>query len=756
MAKKEISLSVDIEELEKQLTEKRDEEPSAKPFTVRSTVFSLGKDPRVGTKQQISSPSFYLIEILKDRMDNPYLFLHWRVPRSEIDAGRIVGFNVYRRRMREEDALRKPLSFNRNAFDKLARGNKKTGKFSADRKAIYNIKRGSIPIEVLNPNLAQIKKAEESRLFGKDIPLDSPTYSQGDFDRFLSRRKFEKIAYVDYTEFIKQEKNKFLYVVDRNFAELSYKDKKVGLEETFEYYIESVSKELDDPPRSEIISVTIEDTQFVNAPSRVIAKQINENEIQLSIGIDPKEKAEKVLVYRRSEDEISFDKIIETNNVADTINIIDGDVRYNKSYVYRVFLKNIHGNLSEPKEISVFSSVQKVTPQSRSNNLKIPIISAVQDQNSDFVRITISPNDPNIAYYEIKRRDLSIYEKKFAVPSQTETNYGGSGWAVDKFFVESSRENLSSDTNTSPLKTKTTFKEIIFVDDLVYKGHIYQYRTRGYDLFGNPSSYAFATVRATGKKSLRTPINIRSEVLRGFPFRVKISWDDDNVIAFDDPQKLFDGESELEKKPNNVLYKVQRRKLGEVFYETFPTTANNFIIDEVSAIDAVNFEGKKINDTYARQDNVSSRDEKLKLKDDIRRAFKLPNFLKENDIYFYRIIALSKGGEESNASEEFQISTLPDLSDPIDFAAEANNTKVRPVTVKLSWITEDTKSRPDRWVIEKKFDTDNDSFSVIGTSYLVEEFFDRNVELGNTYIYRIKAFDVIGRESAYFETRLTL
>jgi hypothetical protein len=245
-------------------------------------------------------------------------------------------------------------------------------------------------------------------------------------------------------------------------------------------------------------------------------------------------------------------------------------------------------------------------------------------------------------------------------------------------------------------------------------------------------------------------------VLRGFPFRVKISWDDDNVIAFDDPQKLFDGESELEKKPNNVLYKVQRRKLGEVFYETFPTTANNFIIDEVSAIDAVNFEGKKINDTYARQDNVSSRDEKLKLKDDIRRAFKLPNFLKENDIYFYRIIALSKGGEESNASEEFQISTLPDLSDPIDFAAEANNTKVRPVTVKLSWITEDTKSRPDRWVIEKKFDTDNDSFSVIGTSYLVEEFFDRNVELGNTYIYRIKAFDVIGRESAYFETRLTL
>jgi len=756
---KEVSVSVDLEELERQLQEKREEEDfsETKSFNTRSTVFTLGSDPRLTTKRQIAAPDFYLVEILKDRLDNPYLQLNWRVDRVDVDSGGIVGFNIYRRRLSDidESSFKGTLPFSVAAFDRLSVGNKRYGKFSFDRKALYNIKRGSIPLEILNSNLSTLRNVEALKLFSSP---DEEISLEDSFQRFFARIQFEKVAYVDYTAFVAEERKKFLFVQDRNVVSLSYKDKKVGYSETFEYYIECITKNLGENPRSDTVTVTTEDNDAVRPPSSLKLKQLNEREIQLVISIDPREKIAQVIVYRRSDDEISFDKLITVANTNNCINVIDGSVQYTKSYIYRVFLQNIHGLLSEPKEIKVFSTTQKVTPQSRSVNLKIPIISAVQDQNSDYVRITISPNDPLISFYELQRRDLSIYEKRFAVPSPLETNYGAPGWPANTFFVQKERQPIiqTSKEKTSALKTKMTFKEIVFVDDTISKDHIYQYRTRGYDLFGNPSSYAFSTVRTTGKKSLRTPVNIKAETLRGFPFRLKLLWDDDNLSTLRTTEELFSGSSSVDKVENKILYKVQRRKIGETTYESFPATANKFIIDEVSSVDAVTFEGKLIDDTYVRLPNASQDDENLKIKDNIRRAFKLPNFLKENDIYFYRITAISKDGEESNASSEFQISTLADLSDPIDFRATVLNSKVSPVMVQLTWELDTLKSVPDYWTIERKIDSKNDSFSTIGKAYLESQFFDRNLKLGNTYLYRIKAFDVVGRESGYFEARLTL
>lgn len=760
--RKDVSFSLNVKKLESQIAEKINVENNKEDIEpkVRSAIFSLGKDPRVGAKFPVSAPDLYLLEILKDRMDNPYIQLNWRIQRSDVDSGKIVGFNIFRRKLSEgkDISFRGILNYNTRAVDRLAVGNKKFGRFSSERKSIYNIKRGSIPLQILNPNLASIQKNEGVNLFAKDISEDSTSYSQSDFERFFSNRKFEKLVYIDYTKFSAEEKNRFLVVKDRNFIEISHKDKSVGFSETFEYYIEVVTKQLGEAPRSNSIIVTVEDTDGVNPPSKMFAKQVNENEIQISVSANPADKIAKFIFYRKSDDEIAFDRLIEVNNTADTVIIGDGGINYSKSYTYRVFLQNIHGALSEPGEITVFSSVQKITPQSRSNNLKIPIINAVQDQNSDFAKITIYPNDPNISFYELQRRDMTLYEKKFTVPSKLENNYGGTGWPASTFFVERARVPLSQESNstTSELKTKTTTKEIVFVDNTVSPGHIYQYRTRGYDLFGNPSSYAFSTVKISGKKSIRTPFNIRAEILRGFPFRVKILWDDDNFASSVSEKELFEGESTVDKKSSKTLYKVQRRKLGEMTYESFPATANKFIIDEVSTPDAVNFEGKLIEDSYERISNSDPIDENMRIKDEIRRAFKLPNFLKENDIYFYRIIAISDIGEESNASEEFQISSLADISNPLNFSAEVINAQVRPITVKLSWDNDFEKSRPDYWVIEKKFDGGNDSFSVIGKAYLENQLFDRNVEIGNTYVYRIKAFDVIGRETAYFETRITL
>ena len=78
------------------------------------------------------------------------------------------------------------------------------------------------------------------------------------------------------------------------------------------------------------------------------------------------------------------------------------------------------------------------------------------------------------------------------------------------------------------------------------------------------------------------------------------------------------------------------------------------------------------------------------------------------------------------------------------------------LVAELAWKTDEIKSRPDRWTIERKVDVDTDSFSLIGVSYINEEFFDRNIEFNTSYIYRIKSLDIIGRESKYFEVGLTV
>jgi len=99
---------------------------------------------------------------------------------------------------------------------------------------------------------------------------------------------------------------------------------------------------------------------------------------------------------------------------------------------------------------------------------------------------------------------------------------------------------------------------------------------------------------------------------------------------------------------------------------------------------------------------------------------------------------------------------LPEISEPVNLKAEILNKKIKPTSVRLSWTIDKEKAAPDHWTIERKFDVDNDTFEVIGKSYIEPQFFDRDVEIGNSYIYRIKSIDTLGRESDFFEARLNV
>jgi hypothetical protein len=232
--------------------------------------------------------------------------------------------------------------------------------------------------------------------------------------------------------------------------------------------------------------------------------------------------------------------VASIENVNDCINLVDGTVQYTKTYTYRIFAENIYGVLSPPSEITITSSVQKVTPQSRSNNLKVPILSVVQDQNSNYIKITIHSNDPLVSFYVLERRDLTTHERNFSVPSR-DSNYGGIGWESNTFFVNKRRNIFDQEISTSKdlLNKRISNTEIVFFDDTVAVDHIYQYRIYGSDLFGNISPHALSMIKSTGKKTLRTPINLRSEVVRPNPFRIKLSWEDDNMVGLYTIDELY-------------------------------------------------------------------------------------------------------------------------------------------------------------------------------------------------------------------------
>ncbi len=769
---KEVGLSIDYLKLYNDLNKKSEEQAEEKSIVARSTIFSLGSDPRVGTRYKASAPTITRLEVRPDNAKNPYVRIHWNVNRSDIDSGGVVGFAIFRRKLTEVEriSLGGVVSFNTFAFDRISRKNKKTGTFSEERKALYNIRRGATPASVLNINLDTLKNKADARILDPNVLPDELNPDPAEFERFLADKDFEKIGYIDYTFQLANEKAKFeggillkgredvrfdsggtsVQVNNRDFATLFFDDSKVGFQEGFEYYVASVTKEIGDPLLSNFVKVLVENTAEISGPLSLIAKQVNETSIQLSVTCEPNDNVSDVLIYRRADDEISFRELARIDNITDFVSYTDTDTVYAKTYTYRVFLFNIHNVLSQPKEITVFSSAHRVLAAPRSNNLKIPIITATQDQNSDAIRIQIFPNDPNILFYELKRRDSTINERSFRSPSKLETNYGKTtGWENNKFFVEKKHEAINTE------RTKITFNEIVFLDSLVYKDHIYQYQVRGYDIYGNPTSYALSTVRAEGKKSLRAPINFRSKVIRGFPLRIKLTWDDDNVVShLTSPESVFSETVETESV--KIAYILQRRALGQTTYESFPLTANSFAIDEAICPDAIKFQSLKVKDDFVElQDNVDSEFD-IDRADEIRRSFKLPNFLKDNGIYFYRVAAVSSLGEKSNFSPEFEVRTLQDLSAPVNFQVIVENTIISPAMAKLTWDVEPLKAKPDHWLIERRVDSPTDSFAVIGRAYFDATFLDKKVLHGNQYIYRIRSVDLLGRQSNIFETRLTL
>jgi len=822
VAVKNVDVEIDFLQLDADLKRREEQSllnPDEPRVGVRTTVFSLGKNRVIGSEPNLTSPDLQLIEILKDGLQNIFTRINWRIARSDVDRGGIVGFNIYRRKLNRKAFLREfrrdgepLLQFSPIGVSRLARNIPKRGDFAPEQKAISHISREIVSAVDINPLLAEDSSVAQARY---ESSLNLPTASRFSsvfdsiqpvlnnnsfFHKFFNERRFKKIGYVSYDSFLAKEQMKFITVTEREFVDLSFDDKSTALGDVYEYYVKAVPKDIREGVQSNVVKVFIEDVKPVRPPEQLRIKLIDSNTVRVSICADKRDDILRVLVFRKAEDEVFFERVATFNNISDCINFLDTSVDYGRKYTYRVFMENIHGVVSTPgfrpdgisdSEISISVFFRKILPRSRSNNLKNPILNAIQDQNSDLIKINIAANDPLVSYYELERRDLTINERSFAVPGRTTTGFGGDGWTTNQFFVQNVRTPVAgrgAARGAAIFNRRSVQAEIEFIDDTVERDHIYQYRVRGRDMFGNPTSYAFATVRAVGRAPVRTPINLRLEVLRGHPYRAKLMWNSDNQAVTFTPEELFKVESRTDPDDVKYLYRVQRRKLGQTRYEEFPLTANEFFIDEVSSRDTLPLFQKKIEDTFTQVPNISTesltttfagrggaisstvttavsragdvptvvgptRGENIPV---VVRPFQTPQYLEPNETYFYRISARNVLTEESNFTKEFRIRTTSQLADPENFKVEVLNLRVAPLVGKLTWTTSDTETRPDHWILERKFDVQTDTFQCIGRAYLREIFLDKDLELGSSYIYRIKSIDTLGRESEFFEARLTL
>ena len=694
---------IDQSVLSKSITNKLAPSVIDSPINVRSTIFSLGSDQRIASTLPTASPDLHVVEILEDQLRNVFVRLRWRVSRKQIDFGEIIGFNIWRKRYRET-------KMNRLSFFDFTRIFKQRS--SSHNNAIVKIKKGLIPTGILNFKLFEKEKIAETKF---ESFLDDEEAFNYQSETLLASSVFSNIAFVDVAKFFVKEKQKKVFITHVNFSEFLYDDRTVGIGERFEYYITPVSSNGELDIISESIIVDVIPRRGIDTP-RVTIKQTDDFSLSLSVDLTSIPTAKKVSVYKKEKDALFFDlesttTDLESNNLV----LVDQSINYKRQYTYRIYVEDIYGYLSSPREITTITSMTNTDGTSRFNDLPVPAFSAINDANSDSVKILMSPNDNRILYYELDRRDLSIDERLYIVPSLLANSYGANGWTSNKFFVDR--------TNLLPME---------FIDDTTQPDHTYQYRFRGFDLYGNPTSYSFSTLTVLHGDVVRSPVNIVVTRLREFPFRVKISWTDDNLISGESPRFI-----------------VQRRRLNQDAFESFTPTTNQFIIDEVYSSDAIPFD----KDTGV-SDNVDKTSKETVSVSSPRRRINVPDYLKENQIYFYRI-ATAIGDAKSNFSPEIKVATVPDVANPVNFRAAIDNIKIKPLVVELLWDVEKLKLRPDHFVIEKKVDSERDQFTLLGKAYLRNKFFDVGVEPGRNYIYKIKSVDTLNRESKRFVTKVS-
>jgi hypothetical protein len=639
------------------------------------------------------------------------------------------------------------------------------------------------------------KSVSENPQFMNARRLQDPKYGLSEYENFAvigSNDSGDKDLGEAHLEDVASKESKFSMVVKNNNGSgfkqiftarpsgfkmksigkryyLSFDDESIVFGKQYQYFVVTVDKNMIQSNRSAIATMNVDGIRIPARPTNVLSSS-NGNTVTLFSTCDDhfverfeiwkKDKeisaAKNEFVVYKSENGYSLVDDIVNPDHASGASWTDRKVIPGHSYDYRVYSVDVFGNKSEsPFEISI--TVPDTFDGDDKSLVKPALISEV-DSKTQKIKITMRCSDPRVRKLRLERRDMTIGQEAFTVPSESSRIIMGAGKFKHGSGVHGERIEDTDNISMWNGWFDNLGGDINFVDYLTTFDRTYQYRVHGIDERGNRTSYAYSSPTLVYRKPMiNAPVKLSSSFITGSTGDIQgvnISWSSSSLDI--SPEDKMGSQSTLADTAIRTLYQVERQKEGERWL-LFNMTENEFYVDKVQI-------GNSKSPEYR------------------------PPFLEMNNVYNYRVQAVVSGGFISNKTEQISVYVGNPIAQPLNFTLRTPDPRIRPFYVMLNWDTHTQGGVVDRWEIERveinnhaasrmnlknqkeisalKFEKYRTVFkessrfhtfwsdAVNGTfrSDLMpgqHHFMDSKIVFGNTYFYRICSVDTRGNRSPY-------
>jgi len=568
-----------------------------------------------------------------------------------------------------------------------------------------------------------------------------------------------------------------------DFVFYEFMDQTVEFGKGFKYFLTSVDNDMVESVRSPIVNVTIEGIRIPERPKSATTFRVS-NGVSINVVVDD-QMVEKFEIFRKEENSSNDESVISRNvsdfngfNVGESLSsyskngfvkigeslnglagqggtFYDVTARPGRTYEYRIYSVDVFGNKSESPLTKKFFVNDPMKP----NELLKPTMTVEVDSNTKKARLTFKCSDERVKTLFLGRRDLTLCQNAFTVPSQTNAlKFGNSAFGESNYYYEDIvLRGENKDVSWTGM-FENSLKAMTFIDLTSKLDHVYQYRLHGVDSFGNVTSFEMSkTILISNRPTLDTPVNLTAQTILGSNFSlnsVRLTWNDANQDFSSEDN--VGSQNALADTSVRTLYQLERRKLGQERWDKFPLMSGNFFVDQVVQFGTV----------------------------DVAPSFR-PSFVQENNTYAYRIKSVQTGSFISNFSDEVNVFAGLPAVEPTNFVIKFSDIRVRPFFVVLNWNTPNNSGVIDQWEIQRvavnnfaanglsaygELDFSNldfedfrivfressrftseqlDSSRNMSSSLFVGQHYmqDTDVSFGNTFVYRIRAVGVSGDSS---------
>ncbi|HEU5118701.1 MAG TPA: hypothetical protein VFT74_19055 [Isosphaeraceae bacterium] len=550
------------------------------------------------------------------------------------------------------------------------------------------------------------------------------------------------------------------------FVEVEYWDPSVVHGASYTYYVSAVTKDGIEGPRSRLVKADITVFRPPATPDvfysvvagrprfavRCSGSFIDHVEVFRKGGIVP--EAVRVLSTRAAQVDDSSPISVDSGfyhigdlgvGVDRSAVYVDQNVLGGQSLEYRFYTVDSFG----AKSPTPFSCSLLLPDHGAPVPLPVPSIHAEQAADGKAAVVSVQCDDPRVGWFVIGRRELVSGEHTYRQPS-----------APDYFTLGVPLSAKRADSRLGPTLSQFSKKAwagvvpaisggAVFRDESVEYDRKYQYSAHAIDVRGNRSSQVPAhPILVSAMPVSDPPVGLAGTltVKDGAPVSVLLTWS--GGTSDFSPNDLIGDQDVLNATSQRSVYQVERRAIGGFGWEAMPATTESYFIDPVSAEPAPKFR---------------------------------PSYARVNSQYDYRVIAMQSGAYLSTHTQPVRVAVTPGSDPPAVLFVRSTPTSVRPIQVVVSWQYDG--QFVDGWEIEravtnkvygsKIFSMDSaearslayapvarvmrESSKGHGISqrirldqkvFVGNRFYaDQDVDLSNSYFYRVRSFDPSGRPS---------